>query len=1227
MLQEKSGSLYLYTSMPTTNSIRLLLKLLSTFCCFFVMHSYAQNSQNSPNLLFSQLNTANGLTDNYVNGMVMDKTGNLWIATGDGLNMFNGKTVVKFFKQEYPQLRSDNIRQVICDTKNCIWVLTAEGNVTVIDDQRKFHRVGLYKNKKAIPSRWILQTKSTDVFLFTNENHYILNASTDLSKTDSLSINNFSVLPVTGFDSIYNKGIQLIAYDDDSYLFATEDGISKINYQKRAFEKKYPFTGKFLLTKWGDNGLLVYDNKANQLQAIDLLTEKISFPFKGLKDQHGEPVTAVINRVKKISENQFLITTKKSGFYIYNIATKQLYNYRHNAADPTTVITNTPYNIAVGSNGWIFLSATPNGISYYNSNAIIGQQTVFQDKLGNSYDGYINNLTSVDNNTYYISASDNLIEWKRSTNTTSFVNYGTVDGKSLLNREEVYHVAFDNFQHLWVATFHNGIFILDKQKKLVKWLVNDSANFNSIPSKPVTHMQIGADGFMWVTTGNGFCRVDPVNFKVERFTDSGLAKLNNEYCYRTWFSDKNNIWICTGGQGLWRYNLLTKKINIYNQSNGLLGGEVFSINKDKFENIYVGTNLGLTIFFTNGKFRTFSVKDGLLNNRIEGLLLDKQNRMWIGNDVGLACFNIGDTSIRIFDERYGLSIQGFRINSFHQNSDDELIWGTEKGIQYFYPDDLLRQKINFTATINRVETRSILSDLTRSDTFKLAATDNYVSFYFTSIDYSNHLRTFYEYKLEGLDKEWIKVIDQDFVRYSSLPPGTYVFKVRASNDGKVWKDAENSVMILIAKSIWQQWWFKLAGLILGLLLIWFVINYYRKKQLEQREELETEAVVNYFASQINSCNDADEILWDVVKNCISKLNFVDCVIYLVDHDKNTLVQRAAYGAKNDKEFRILQPIEIPVGKGIVGTVAQTGKAEIISNTENDHRYILDDIKRYSEIAVPLIMDGKVIGVIDSEHPKKNYFTANHLKILSAIAVLCTNQLERARAEEEKQQAEREVLVNKQKVAESRLQSLRLQMNPHFLFNALNSIQQMILAKEDLIATRYLSRFSKLLRTILVHSDKEMVTLKEEIEILSLYVELESVRFKDKFSYRIICDKDIDTDEIKIPTLLVQPFVENAIWHGLMHKEDMKELLIEFTEEGSFIKCIVQDNGIGRKKSNEMKISTGQGSKHKSKGIEVSVERLQNMQNAAGKTGNINIIDLKDTNDNIQGTRVELFFPV
>jgi len=196
-----------------------------------------------------------------------------------------------------------------------------------------------------------------------------------------------------------------------------------------------------------------------------------------------------------------------------------------------------------------------------------------------------------------------------------------------------------------------------------------------------------------------------------------------------------------------------------------------------------------------------------------------------------------------------------------------------------------------------------------------------------------------------------------------------------------------------------------------------------------------------------------------------------------------------------------------------------------------------------------------------------------------------------------------------------------------LFNALNSIQQMILANEEMVATRYLSRFSKLLRTILIHSDKETVTLKEELEILNLYIELEAVRFKDSFQYSIECDDTIDEDEIKIPTLLIQPFVENAIWHGLMHKEGERRLNIHFSEKENYLHCSIEDNGIGRKESSDAKKANGQEKGHISKGIKVSLERLKTLRNKDGNEGSLNIIDLYNENGKASGTRIEINFPI
>jgi LytS/YehU family sensor histidine kinase len=397
----------------------------------------------------------------------------------------------------------------------------------------------------------------------------------------------------------------------------------------------------------------------------------------------------------------------------------------------------------------------------------------------------------------------------------------------------------------------------------------------------------------------------------------------------------------------------------------------------------------------------------------------------------------------------------------------------------------------------------------------------------------------------------------------------------------------------------------------------------------EQEEQEAQLVINYFASQIHSRYNTEELLWDLTKNLIGKLEFEECMIYLWNEDKTLLVQKAGYGSKGSMQEKMDKNVyHIPKGKGIVGAAAESGQSILVNDTSKDNRYFTADEKiMLSELCVPLIHNSEVLGAINTEHLQKNFFTARHLKMLSTIAGLCAGQLKRISAEEEKQQAKIELLENKRRATESRLQSLRLQMNPHFLFNALNSVQQMILANEEMIATKYLSKFSKLLRSILIQSDKETITLKEEIEILNLYVELESIRFKGSFHYEIKCDEDIDAEEVKIPTLLVQPFVENAIWHGLMHKEGDRFLKISFEEQGDFIRCIVDDNGVGRQKAAALKLNDGQRKNHTSRGIEVSKERLRTMKTKNGLEGDIKITDKINGTGLPSGTSIQIDFPI
>ncbi len=214
--------------------------------------------------------------------------------------------------------------------------------------------------------------------------------------------------------------------------------------------------------------------------------------------------------------------------------------------------------------------------------------------------------------------------------------------------------------------------------------------------------------------------------------------------------------------------------------------------------------------------------------------------------------------------------------------------------------------------------------------------------------------------------------------------------------------------------------------------------------------------------------------------------------------------------------------------------------------------------------------------------------------------------------------------NKQ-IANMELSSLRAQMNPHFLFNSLNSIRHQIISNKKIEADRYLLKFSRLVRLILNNSRQQLIPLKDELEALALYIELESSRFDHKFGYQLEIDESIDIDRLKIPPLLIQPFVENAIWHGLMQKPKPGEVEIDVKTTDKNLIIRIQDNGIGRDKARELKSKTAEN--RESMGMEITGNRLEIIEKIYGITCRAEITDLKNQEGIPIGTRVILTLPL
>lgn len=221
--------------------------------------------------------------------------------------------------------------------------------------------------------------------------------------------------------------------------------------------------------------------------------------------------------------------------------------------------------------------------------------------------------------------------------------------------------------------------------------------------------------------------------------------------------------------------------------------------------------------------------------------------------------------------------------------------------------------------------------------------------------------------------------------------------------------------------------------------------------------------------------------------------------------------------------------------------------------------------------------------------------------------------------------EKEKAEISRQMANAELQALRAQMNPHFIFNTLSSIQHFITTQETEGALKYLSKFARLMRKIMDNSKKPSIPVNDELEALNLYLELESLRFKNKFSYCIEVDEEIDVNDAVIPAMLIQPYVENSILHGLNNLAENKKgrLSVKLTKQDEMIICTVEDNGIGREKSAE--INRERKKNHISQGMAITKNRLE-IHNAMHHSNlNVNITDLKAGTEAL-GTRVEIFIP-
>lgn len=792
----------------------------------------------------------------------------------------------------------------------------------------------------------------------------------------------------------------------------------------------------------------------------------------------------------------------------------------------------------------------------------------------------------------------------------------------ILDSINIASISLSNDQsQLYVGT-NNGLYILDLKKHTRNvFHVN-----NGLIDEEITSVLCQKNGTVWIGSKSGL-----ISFNGLDFSYYTIGFDNNSNHIRSLLIDyEENLWIGTHS-GLYKYR--GKGFTVYDRQNGLGNAFIYQIARDVNNNLWFGTESNGAFKFANGFFKNYSVKQGLLDNKVSAVLPLEDGSVWFGTDKGISILkndNIENISLG------PLFKQEAPINCFFKDSKGFIWVGGQNGLC-----SMKKNGSSYIITYYKLPVKTIEKD----------------GFAVWSIIEDNNGAIWVGTYLEGL----FKLEGNQFIRQAISSPEPIATALDLCKDkyGNLYAATMNGVMVFNPTKHSYKLISEKDGLSSELVYaigitkdnnyLWAGTNQgvnridIKKLQYDFIDILKYGKNDGFSGVESNShgiFEDTDSSIWFgtvnglikyspkefIANDNLSKTTITNIKLAYAD----TLLENGStlpYSLNNISFYFdgicLTAPEKVLYSYKLENYDKDWSPYSDINNTKYDNlppgKYTFK-VKSCNNEGIWNVEPATFSFIIQSPYYKTWWFLV--ICVLSVSAIVITVFRIRVSQIKNKQQAEFEQQVE---ISKAELKALRAQMNPHFVFNSLNSIQHYILNSKGDEAVKYLNKFAKLIRIILNNSEKPTVTINEDIEALSLYLELEKMRFDNKFDYKITIDESIDGDYDEIPPMLIQPYLENAILHGINPKEGNGQINISIKVVNQFIKISIADDGIGREKSKAIQ-SLQPAARHKSLGMKITKDRVRILNTLHQSNLNVNIIDLYNDKNEAIGTQVDLFIP-
>jgi signal transduction histidine kinase/ligand-binding sensor domain-containing protein len=923
----------------------------------------------------------------------------MWIGTENGLNRYDGHSLKIFRPGDSNSLSNEIINTIAEDTNGTIWVGTMDGLNYYEPSMQSWHclRPASDENRKNdLPNNivWDIQIDdeglvwiASDVFEFSSYNpstgkfsyyDWPSFAATLAPPQNPRYRSIHKILPKSRHEFWLATTIGLVSVDTRTKEFRFRGG----GYSGSIIDMCYDsINGKIFISVTNEK-LFVYDENDESFSELRPQNEpypSTTFPYPG--HGYGESWLGAEQGLLKISSDCKNISLAA---HLPEISGSLLPGGVRSVFRDNTNIR------------WV---GTANGVAIYD---LAGSSSFFLPLLPISDMAGSNNVGGAYfdkyNNSYFVCSRDPAIVFVINASSGEIRSIKKDASGRIFSACNA--IKSDNNGNIWLLT-DDHVYRYDRSGEFIQF------------SMPNQGSNVGFRAFVQDADGNywfGSFREGLYYYhvKTKKFVPlphSLLSDAKKIYCL-TSDTIRRWIWISVFGNHVYKYDLQTGELTCLEETSGFLQMDLtHDILTDRKGNTWIATDAGGLFKYhpdrTMSKaIERFGITSGLPTNNFISLCEDKSSNIWLLSGNGISVIDSSGKLLHQVNKKQSLVFSAYSSdtrtahNIFFNETRNELITAVGGGLLFHSPS---RKKsiTRFPVVITdiRIGTENLSEkERTTHEAHRLPFRVNSVAFEFAGLYYGTPTDIVYEYKLEGYDDNWIRAEKNYLANYQNLPPGKYSFHVRAKNPNGVLAGEVAGYYLIITPPFWQTWWFTaFLTVALSSIVLWLIYTLIQK--------LKTEKILNSFATSLFGHNTIEDILWDTAKNCVEKLGFTDCVLYEYEADKKLLVQKAAYGPKNPWQREIYNAITIPLGQGIVGCVAKSGKAEIVRNTAKDPRYIVDDEKRYSEITVPIFIDGKVFGIIDSEHAKRNFYRRYHLRILKKMAAICAERISKYLTEE------------------------------------------------------------------------------------------------------------------------------------------------------------------------------------------------------------------------------------